>query len=236
MGAVAERKTTTAAGASASAVGFYGRRHGVGDRDVDPRSTKPLIDRGNGASAGTRGGVERVSACRYSVGGGNLGRVQQSLRRKVRVSLRHPGRGVPEQPLHHVERDASVHEQARKRVAKVMQADVRQSCASSDSVPRVEDADEAGWEDVGAGGVARDRLQHRQRRRVKGNCPGLARFRDGYPQHTLRPVHVLPLGPRDLVAARAGEQQQGDGLCGGSVFVLGKGRDEAVGFLRGQNR
>jgi hypothetical protein len=114
------------------------------------RSSKPLIDWGSVRSAGARSGVERVPACRYSVGGRNLGRVQQGLRGQVGISLCHPGRGVPEQPLHHVERDPLVDEQARERVAKVMQADVGESCATSDAIPRVVDADEARREDIWA--------------------------------------------------------------------------------------
>jgi hypothetical protein len=35
---------------------------------MDLRWTKPLIDRANARSAGTLGGVERLPACRYSVG------------------------------------------------------------------------------------------------------------------------------------------------------------------------
>jgi hypothetical protein len=38
---------------------------------MDLRWTKPLINRENARSAGTRGGVERLPACRYSVGGGS---------------------------------------------------------------------------------------------------------------------------------------------------------------------
>ena len=49
--------------------------------------------------------------------GDNFRRVQQRLWREMRIPLRHPRRGVAEQPLHHVERDTPVHEQACKRVA-----------------------------------------------------------------------------------------------------------------------
>ena len=48
---------------------------------MDLRWTKQLIDRANARSAGTRGGVERLPVCRYSVGG-------RSLR------WRHRGRGL----------------------------------------------------------------------------------------------------------------------------------------------
>jgi hypothetical protein len=144
-----------------------------------------------------------------------LGRVQQGLRGQVRVSLCHPGRGVPEQPLHDIERDALVDEQARERVTQVVQPNVRQSRAASDAIPRAVDADEARREDIRARGITRDPLQHRQRRRVVGNCPGLARFRDGYQQCSPRRIHLFPLGQRDLPAATAGEEQQHDRLCGG---------------------
>jgi hypothetical protein len=40
---------------------------------MDLRWTKPLIDRENARSAGTRGGVERLPACRYSVRGCSRG-------------------------------------------------------------------------------------------------------------------------------------------------------------------
>ena len=39
---------------------------------MDLRWTKQLIDRANARSAGTRGGVERLPVCRYSVGGSSL--------------------------------------------------------------------------------------------------------------------------------------------------------------------
>jgi hypothetical protein len=35
------------------------------------------------------------------------------------IALGHPGRGVPKQALHHVERDALVHQETCKRMAQV---------------------------------------------------------------------------------------------------------------------
>ena len=82
--------------------------------------------------------------------GGHLGCVQQGLRRQVRVSLRHPGRGVPEQPLHHVERDALIDEEAGERVAQVVEANVIETSAVPDAVPRAKNPGEAGREDIRA--------------------------------------------------------------------------------------
>ena len=59
--------------------------------------------------------------------GDNFRRIQQRLWREMSIPLRHARRGVPEQPLHHVERDALIDQKARERMTQVMQANIGQS-------------------------------------------------------------------------------------------------------------
>jgi hypothetical protein len=53
---------------------------------------------------------------------------------------------------------------------------------------------------------------------LSATIPGLPDFDIG--TSALLPVHILPLGLRDLAAARAGQHEQHDRLCGGVVLVL----------------
>ena len=56
--------------------------------------------------------------------GNHLCCIEQRLRRQMGVPLRHARRGVSEQSLDHVERDALVYEEAGERVTQVVQADI----------------------------------------------------------------------------------------------------------------
>ena len=81
---------------------------------------------------------------------------------------------------------------------------------------------------------ARDRAQQRQRLGVERDRARLAGFRQRHQQRAPLPVDVVPLRLGDLVAPRAGEQQQHDRLRGGLVLVRLDRHDQALGFLRRQ--
>jgi len=134
----------------------------------------------------------------------DLGSIQQGLRRQVGVALGHADLGMAQQPLNDVERDTLINEEARERVAQVMEPDIAQSSTAPDAIPRIEQrrermAAERRGEDVLAALVARDRLQQRNRCAIERDGSGLAGFRQGHQQRAPLPVHILPLGVGNLV-------------------------------------
>ncbi len=82
-----------------------------------------------------RGASGRIAA---NHSGNDLGCIQESLWRQVGVTLGHPNLGMPEEPLNHVERHAPIDQEAGERVAQVVEPDIRQTCATSDAVPGME--------------------------------------------------------------------------------------------------
>jgi len=61
--------------------------------------------------------------------------LQQSFVREVGVALRGARVRVPEQPLHDVERDPLVHQEARVGVPQIVQPDIGEAGALADAVP-----------------------------------------------------------------------------------------------------
>jgi hypothetical protein len=57
----------------------------------------------------------------------DFGRIAQHVAGEVGIALRGAGIAVPEQRLHHVERDALIDEKTRKRVPQIVQPQVLQS-------------------------------------------------------------------------------------------------------------
>src|SRR4029077_2185572 len=62
-------------------------------------------------------------------------RLDQRLLCEVGVPLRRPRMQMPKKALYDVERHASIDKEARKRVAQVVQADIRENCALANSHP-----------------------------------------------------------------------------------------------------
>lgn len=65
-----------------------------------------------------------------------LSRVLKRLLREVRVPLRGLDLGMPEEVLHHVQRDALVDREARKGVHEVAQPDIGEPGSATDARPR----------------------------------------------------------------------------------------------------
>lgn len=69
----------------------------------------------------------------------DLGSIQQRLWRRMGVALGHPGLGVAEQSLHHIERYTLVDQEAGKRMPQVMEPDIGQTGTAPNAIPRREE-------------------------------------------------------------------------------------------------
>ena len=162
--------------------------------------------------------------------GDDLRCVQQGLRCQMGIPLGHLGRGVPQQPLHHVERDALVHQETRKRVAQVVDADVSQSCAAPHAVPGIEQADKSRRKYKRAQRITRDGPEQRKRGCVEGDRTSTGISVSCW---CLSPSRADP-GSGDLTTPRSGEEREHDCLGGGSVLILGNGGNEALRLFLAQ--
>src|SRR5262249_54276558 len=97
-----------------------------------PGSPLPTPDMHSWRGAGRR---DRARLCSNQALD-DFGRIAQSIAGEVGIALRGAGIGVPEQRLHHVERDALVNQKARKRVPQVVQPHIGQSRTRADPPPR----------------------------------------------------------------------------------------------------
>jgi hypothetical protein len=114
----------------------------------------------------------------------DLGSVQQRLWHQMGVALGHPGLGVAEQSLDHIERHTPVDQEAGERMPQVMEQDISQTCAPPYAVPgmkkrRVRATCGGRGEDVLAALGPRERLQQGDGRSIERDSSGLAGFGDG---------------------------------------------------------
>src|SRR4029077_21148462 len=92
---------------------------------------------------------------------------------EVGVPLRRPRMQMPKKALYDVERHASIDKEARKRVAQVVQANIRENCALANTIPgKIQRCRRPtvnfGWENVWIAVNARSRRQ-------KSNCRSVER-------------------------------------------------------------
>ena len=149
----------------------------------------------------------------------------------MRVALGGAKIDVPEELLHHVQRNLSIDQKTCKGMAQVMQSQSLQAGPPFDPAPgkmqrRRRSAGDRRGKDVRVPGRALQRLQQGYRGAGKRNHPRPTGLRNRDEQGLAPPVDVIPFGVGNLVTAGARQQEQQDGIGSDPVLICFERGDE----------